>query len=130
MAVPYQLNEDGVESQFGSNHIGHFLFTQLIMDKILASGEDARVVNVSSNGYRRGVLRWDDYNFEDGKAYDKWAAYGQSKSANIVYAKALAQRYGDKGLRAFSLHPGAIWTNLAHHVTDDLITVGEAETRV
>lgn len=64
MAQPYSLTEDGIESQFGANHIGHFLFTQLIMGKILASGSGARVVNLSSNGYKQGGVRFDDWNFE------------------------------------------------------------------
>jgi NAD(P)-dependent dehydrogenase (short-subunit alcohol dehydrogenase family) len=64
MAQPFQLNEDGIESQFGANHIGHFLFTQLIIGKILASGDGARVVNLSSNGYQMGGVRWNDWNFE------------------------------------------------------------------
>jgi NAD(P)-dependent dehydrogenase (short-subunit alcohol dehydrogenase family) len=64
MARPYELTEDGIESQFGANHIGHFLFTQLIMPKILAAGKNARIVNLSSNGYKAGGVRFDDWNFD------------------------------------------------------------------
>jgi NAD(P)-dependent dehydrogenase (short-subunit alcohol dehydrogenase family) len=64
MAVPFKLTEDGIESQFGTNHIGHFLFTQLIMEKILAAGQEARIVNLSSNGYTSGGVRFDDWNFQ------------------------------------------------------------------
>lgn len=64
MARPFELTEDGIESQLQANHLGHFLFTQLIMDKILATGKGARVVNISSNAYRQSQIRWDDWNFE------------------------------------------------------------------
>jgi NAD(P)-dependent dehydrogenase (short-subunit alcohol dehydrogenase family) len=64
MAQPFSLTEDGIESQFGTNHIGHFLFTQLIIDKVLAAGEGKRVVNVSSNAYKGGGVRFEDWNFK------------------------------------------------------------------
>lgn len=64
MACPYQLTEEGYEMQFATNHLGHFLFTQLVMDKILAAGPGARIVNVSSRGHRQGDVRFDDINFE------------------------------------------------------------------
>jgi NAD(P)-dependent dehydrogenase (short-subunit alcohol dehydrogenase family) len=64
MARPFELTEDGIESQFQANHLGHFLLTQLIMGKILAAGEGSRVVNISSNGHKLGGVRWDDWNFE------------------------------------------------------------------
>lgn len=105
MAGPYKTTEEGIENQFGSNHIGHFLFTNLIMSKILAS-KNPRIVNVSSDGHRLGPVRFDDWNFQDGKAYDQWQAYGQSKASNILFTKALAQKLGSKGLRAYALHPG------------------------
>jgi NAD(P)-dependent dehydrogenase (short-subunit alcohol dehydrogenase family) len=66
MARPFELTEDGIESQFAANHIGHFLFTQLIMGKILASSSGGRVVNLSSNGYTQGCVRFNDWNFEVG----------------------------------------------------------------
>lgn len=64
MAAPYSKTEDGLESQFGTNHIGHFLFTNLIMPKILEAGNGSRIVNISSSGHKRGPVRFDDYNFE------------------------------------------------------------------
>ncbi|KAH7095286.1 hypothetical protein FB567DRAFT_25629 [Paraphoma chrysanthemicola] len=113
MAGKYQKTVDGLEAQFGSNHIGHFLFTNLIMPKILAS-KSPRIVNVSSDGHRAGGIRFDDPNFQDGKVYNQWAAYGQSKTANILFSRALAEKLGGNGLRAFSLHPGvAVGTSLA-----------------
>lgn len=105
MAGPYRTTKEGIENQFGSNHIGHFLFTNLIMPKLLAS-KAPRVVNISSDGHRASGIRFDDPSFQDGKVYDRWAAYGQSKSANILFSNALAEKLGPKGLKAFSLHPG------------------------
>jgi NAD(P)-dependent dehydrogenase (short-subunit alcohol dehydrogenase family) len=105
MAGPFRTTKEGIENQFGSNHIGHFLFTNLIMPKLLAS-KTPRVVNVSSNGHRASGIRFDDPSFQDGKVYDRWAAYGQSKSANILFSNALAEKLGPKGLKSFSLHPG------------------------
>ncbi|KAK3045612.1 hypothetical protein LTR09_012820 [Extremus antarcticus] len=117
MAVPFRLNPDGIESQFGTNHIGPFLFTNLIMEKLLAAKDGARVVNVSSAGHRRERIRFHDFNFEDGTSYDKWKAYGQSKTANMLFSVALADRLGRLGLRSFSLYPGRIPTNIAQGVT-------------
>ncbi|RYP90067.1 hypothetical protein DL770_003806 [Monosporascus sp. CRB-9-2] len=107
MAVPYQLTPDGFESQFGTNHLGHFLFTNLIVDKIMAS-KNPRIVNVSSDGHRFHPIRWGDLNFDGGKTYNKWQAYGQSKTANMLFSLSLAEKLGPKGLLAFSLHPGII----------------------
>ncbi|PSN62465.1 short-chain dehydrogenase [Corynespora cassiicola Philippines] len=108
MAGPHAKTKEGIELQFGGNHIGHFLFTNLIMPKVLAS-KSPRVVNVSSSGHRLGPVRFEDWNFQDGKVYKQWEAYGQSKAANILYSKALAQKLGSKGLRAYSLHPGVFF---------------------
>lgn len=105
MAGPFKTTKEGIENQFGSNHIGHFLFTNLIMPKILAS-KAPRVVNVSSDGHRAGSIRFSDPSFQNGKVYDQWEAYGQSKSANILFSKGLAAKLANKGLRAYSLHPG------------------------
>ncbi|KAJ9223761.1 hypothetical protein DTO027B5_5986 [Paecilomyces variotii] len=117
MAVDYQLSPEGFESHLATNHLGPFLFTNLIMKKILAS-KSPRVVVVSSDGHRLNPFRFDDYNFEEGKSYNKWFAYGQSKTANLLFARSLAQKLGLKsGLQAFSLHPGVIWsTHLGDHV--------------
>ncbi|KAH6639681.1 putative short-chain dehydrogenase [Boeremia exigua] len=113
MAGPYKTTQEGIENQFGSNHIGHFLFTNLILPKILAS-PSPRIVSVASDGHRFGGVRFDDWNFQDGKVYEQWEAYGQSKTANILFARALAEKLGPKGLKAYSLHPGvAFGTSLA-----------------
>lgn len=83
MATPYGTTADGLEMQFGANHIGHFLFTNLIMPKLLTSPAP-RVVSVTSDGHRLSPIRWDDYGFQGGKTYEKWRAYGQSKTANML----------------------------------------------
>ncbi|KAM0328859.1 hypothetical protein ACHAQA_005275 [Verticillium albo-atrum] len=116
MAVPFSLTEDGFESQFQTCHLGHFLFTNLIIDKILAA-DAPRIINISSNGHRLGTMRWTDVNCSNGEFYERWAAYGQAKTANILMAISLAEKLGSKGLLAFSLHPGGILTNLASHHT-------------
>lgn len=108
MAGPYRTTEDGIELQFGSNHIGHFLFTNLILPKLLAT-KSPRIVNVSSDGHRLSPVRFEDWNFQDGKVYNQWEGYGQSKTANILFSKALAEKLGQKGLRAYSLHPGVVF---------------------
>ncbi|PGH27623.1 hypothetical protein AJ80_00636 [Polytolypa hystricis UAMH7299] len=119
MAVPYGVTKEGIESQFGTNHIGHFLFTNLIMPKLRASEYGGRVLIVASDGCRLGPVRFDDWNFDNGKTYDKWRAYGQAKSANMLFAVSLAQKLGKKGLLAASMHPGVISTNLGDHLSEE-----------
>ncbi|KAF2267899.1 NAD(P)-binding protein [Lojkania enalia] len=124
MSVPFALSEDGIESQFATNHIGTFLFTNLIIDKIIAA--KGRIVNLSSSGHRFGPVRFDDWNFQNGKEYPAIGAsvvdpaYGQSKTANILHAAALAERLKDKGVTAFSVHPGGIFTNLGRYVSMEM----------
>ncbi|KAK1750433.1 short-chain dehydrogenase TIC 32 [Echria macrotheca] len=115
MAVPFELSPEGVESQFATNHLGHFLFVNLIMAKILAA-RAPRVVIVASDAHRLQSIRFGGVNFDDGKVYNKWLAYGQSKTANMLTALALANKLGKRGLLAFSLHPGVILTHLADHL--------------
>ncbi|KAK1255923.1 hypothetical protein MKX07_008182 [Trichoderma sp. CBMAI-0711] len=130
MAVPYKICEDGYESQLTCNHLGHFLLTNLILDKILAS-TDKRVVNVSSGGHWFSAIRYADINYDmtdlrggmvvielqGGETYEKWNAYGQSKTANVLFSIGLANKFGDRGVLAYSLNPGAIaTTNLAGHL--------------
>ncbi|KAG2175315.1 hypothetical protein INT44_007803 [Umbelopsis vinacea] len=124
MASPYHTTKDGFEAQFGTNHIGPFLFTNLILPKVLASKTGApRIVNVSSVGHIFSPIRLDDPFFDNGKAYQKWTSYGQSKTANMLFARELSNRYKSQGLTAFSLHPGGINTNLARDVKpEELMT--------
>ncbi|KAK1585923.1 short-chain dehydrogenase/ reductase [Colletotrichum navitas] len=115
MATPWGKTEDGFEMQFGTNHLGPFLFANLLIGKVMAA-EAPRIVTVSSDGHRLGHIRWTDYNLNDGKHYNEWHAYGQSKTANCLMAMSLAEKLGRKGLLSFSLHPGVIYTNLASHL--------------
>ncbi|KAJ0103987.1 hypothetical protein J7T55_011004 [Diaporthe amygdali] len=117
MGVDFTLTPDGHESTFATNHLGPFLFTNLIMGKLLAA-EKPRVINISSDGHRLNPIRWGDYNFHNGETYNKWFAYGQSKTANMLMAISLAQKLGPK-LLAFSLHPGTIMTNLTTHLVSE-----------
>jgi NAD(P)-dependent dehydrogenase (short-subunit alcohol dehydrogenase family) len=108
MAVPYKLTEDGIEHHFAMNHLGHFLLVNLIMDKILAAPAP-RVISVSSDGHRLNPgIRFADYNFDNG--YNGSMAYGQSKTANALFALSLAKLLGKRGLLSFTLHPGVILT--------------------
>ncbi|KAF2453932.1 short-chain dehydrogenase [Lineolata rhizophorae] len=116
--IPYKLSEDGIELLFAINHVGHFLFTNLIMPRILTAGPGARVVNLSSVGHLGSPIRFDDINFKKGD-YTWVKAYGQSKTANILFSLSLADKLKDKEITAFSLHPGAIRTNIWRHFTTD-----------
>ncbi|PVH69672.1 NAD(P)-binding protein [Cadophora sp. DSE1049] len=119
MAAPWAKTEDGFESQFGTNHIAHFLFFNLLKDTLIASSTPdfhSRVVNVSSMGHLACDVFRGDYNF-DKEEYTPWKGYGQSKTANIHMANEIENRYGSQGLHGISLHPGGIWTNLQIHVS-------------
>lgn len=113
MAVPYGLTEDGFERHFGTNHLGHFLLTSLLMPKILAADRGARVVSVSSEGHKVSGVLFDDLLFENGKSYEKWTGYANSKTANALFAVELAKRLGEKDVQAFSVHPGVVATGEA-----------------
>lgn len=119
MAVPYKLTEDGYESQFQTNHLSHFLLTNLLMGKILAS-KTPRIVVVSSNVHRIGHIHWSDPNFNGGKHYQRWLGYSQSKTANALMGVSLAEKLGHRGLLAFPICPGVSLTNLAAHGREDL----------
>ncbi|GLA12392.1 hypothetical protein AnigIFM62618_007529 [Aspergillus niger] len=116
MAAPYSTTPEGVELQFGINHIGHFLFTNLLLGKMMNGESKVRVVNVSSAGHKRGPVRFEDVNFENGKCYDKWQAYGQSKTANMLFSVSLAEKAGNKGVESFSLYPGRRETGIGRHL--------------
>lgn len=117
MASPLTRDSRGYESQFATNHLGHFQLTARLWPALKKAG-NARVVSVSSAGIRFGGVDFDDPNFER-REYDKWKAYGQSKSANALFAVALDKRGYEYGIRAFSVHPGRILTDLARHMSDD-----------
>lgn len=107
MAVPFALTTENVESHLGANHIGHFLLTNLLVPRLEAA-DSARIVNVASEMYQFSPVLFDNYNFSDGKAYNAWEAYGQSKTANMLFSVSLAKKLDGKGIKSFSLHPGVI----------------------
>lgn len=122
MATPEGKTVDGFETQFGTNHLAHFLLFQLLKPALLASSTpsfNSRVVCLSSSGHRGAGIQFDDYNFEKGD-YAPWTAYGQSKTANIYMANEIDRRYGAKGLHGLSVMPGGIMTGLQVHVIDQL----------
>ena len=114
MACPLQRIEHGYEMQLGTNHLGHFLLTGLLAPA-LRRGAPARVVCVSSSGHRFSTVHFDDPHYQT-RPYDKWEAYGQSKTANIWHALELDRRLAPHGVRAFAIHPGAIMTELGRHL--------------
>lgn len=114
MACPLQRTVQGFEMQFGTNHLGHFLMTCLLAPALIA-GAPARVINLSSAGHRFSPLDVDDPNYLQ-RDYDKWQAYGQSKTANALFAVGLDNRLQDKGVRSFAVHPGMIMTELSRHM--------------
>ena len=114
MACPQARTADGFELQFGSNHLGHFLMTCLLAPALLRA-TPSRVVSVSSRGHHMSPVVFDDMQFER-RPYDKWLAYGQAKTANVLFAVGLDQRLGSRGVHANALHPGAILTELGRHL--------------
>ena len=117
MACPQMQTADGFEMQFGTNHVGHFLFTNLIAPALIAAAP-SRIVNLSSRGHHRDTVHFEDLHFEQ-RDYDKWQSYGQSKTANVLFSVGLDARLKDKGVRAYAVHPGGIVTNLGRHLNDD-----------
>ncbi len=117
MACPLARSEAGWESQFATNHMGHFLLTCLLAPA-LRRGAPARVVNLSSTGHKIAGVDFDDPHFER-RAYDKWQAYGQAKTANVLFTVGLDKRLCDAGVRAFAVHPGGIMTGLQKDLTFD-----------
>jgi NAD(P)-dependent dehydrogenase (short-subunit alcohol dehydrogenase family) len=115
MACPLDRTVEGWEMQLATNHLGHFLLTGLLLPALRA-GAPSRVVNVSSAGHRFGPVDFDDPHFER-REYDKWASYGQAKTANVLHAVELDRRLRSRGVRAFAIHPGAIMTELGRHLT-------------
>jgi NAD(P)-dependent dehydrogenase (short-subunit alcohol dehydrogenase family) len=117
MACPRGKTQDGFETQFGTNHLGHFVFVNRLVP-LLKSG--ARVVTLSSAGHQISDVDIEDPNFER-TPYQAFTAYGRSKTANILYAVALDSRLKGRGVRATSIHPGGIQTELSRHLTPELM---------
>ncbi|SIN60012.1 NAD(P)-dependent dehydrogenase, short-chain alcohol dehydrogenase family [Parasphingorhabdus marina DSM 22363] len=114
MACPLERVGPGWESQFGVNHMGHFALTKALLP-LIEKADAPRVVALSSIAHKRGGILWDDIQFEKSE-YHKWVAYAQAKSANALFANALSRRMADFDGRAFSVHPGGIFTPLQRHL--------------
>ncbi|MFE4924443.1 SDR family NAD(P)-dependent oxidoreductase [Streptomyces sp. NPDC056661] len=114
MACPEQHTEEGWELQFATNHLGHFALATGLHDALAADGA-ARIVVVSSTGHQQSPVVWDDVNFAF-RRYDPWLAYGQSKTANVLFAVEATRRWADDNITANALMPGAIYTNLQRHI--------------
>jgi NAD(P)-dependent dehydrogenase (short-subunit alcohol dehydrogenase family) len=112
MATPFGRTAEGFETQFGTNHLGHFVLVNRIAPLIGAGG---RIINLSSSGHRYSNIDLEDPNFER-TSYDPFIAYGRSKTANILFAVAFDRRHRDRGVRAAAVHPGAIQTELGRYM--------------
>jgi NAD(P)-dependent dehydrogenase (short-subunit alcohol dehydrogenase family) len=117
MACPFARTADGFEMQIGTNHLGHFLMTNLLLPA-LRRGAPSRIVSVSSRGHHLSPVVFEDLHFER-RPYDKWLSYGQSKTANVLFAVGLERRLAGDGIHAYALHPGAIMTELGRHLVPE-----------
>lgn len=117
MACPEMKTKDGFEMQLGTNHIGHFLLTNLLMPQLKRAAPGARIVNVSSLAHTSGTMNWDDLHYEN-TTYNRFTAYSQSKLANVLFTKELARKGEGSGVTAYALHPGVIATDLGRHMED------------
>ncbi|MEP6989267.1 MAG: SDR family NAD(P)-dependent oxidoreductase, partial [Chloroflexota bacterium] len=115
MATPLSYTPDGFEMQFGTNHLGHFALANYLLPALLASAP-SRVVAVSSIGHRRSDIVWEDIQYRT-RPYDKFEAYSQSKTANILFAVGFNQHYANQGVTANALNPGGATTNLQKHLS-------------
>lgn len=120
MACPQGTTDDGFETQFGTNHLGHFLLTNLLTPALTAAAP-SRVVVLSSAGHRRSDVDLTDPGFAN-TPYDEWVAYGRAKTANALFALGYDRRFADWGIHAFSVHPGVIMTELSRHLTEATLT--------
>ncbi|MDQ0463962.1 NAD(P)-dependent dehydrogenase (short-subunit alcohol dehydrogenase family) [Caulobacter ginsengisoli] len=116
MATPFGKTVDGFETQFGTNHLGHFVLVNRIAGLIKPGG---RLVNLSSAGHRFSDVDLDDPNFET-TPYTEFGAYGRSKTANILFAVEFDRRHKARGVRAAAVHPGGIQTELGRHMTPEV----------
>jgi NAD(P)-dependent dehydrogenase (short-subunit alcohol dehydrogenase family) len=120
MALPdLELTPEGWEMQFATNHLGHFALALGLHDALAAAG-DARIVSLSSRGHLRSPVIFDDLNFTS-RPYEPFLAYGQSKTANVLFAVEATRRWGGDGITANAVHPGAIDTNLSRHLDPQVL---------
>lgn len=114
MATPLTRTPEGYELQFANNHLGHFALALALHDALAAAG-GARIVSLTSTGHLRSDVVFDDLMFER-RAYDPWLGYGQSKTANSLFAVGAGRKWADDGITANAVHPGGIMTNLQRHM--------------
>lgn len=117
MACPLARTPQGWESQFATNHLGHFALTTALVPSLLKAAP-SRVVVLSSMGHKLGGIDFDDIQFEH-REYNKWKAYAQAKTANALMSLGLHLRHGDEGITSNAVHPGGVDTGLHRHVPDD-----------
>ncbi|KFZ24368.1 hypothetical protein V502_01162 [Pseudogymnoascus sp. VKM F-4520 (FW-2644)] len=127
MACPYSLSTDGFELQLATNYLSHFLLTNLLMPKILLAAPNARIINVASVGHFASDIRYDDPNFTGGKDYVPVVAYGQAKTANVLFSVGLNEKLAGKGVRSFALHPGSIVSGLQQYLTPEAMAEALAQ---
>jgi NAD(P)-dependent dehydrogenase (short-subunit alcohol dehydrogenase family) len=117
MASPLMRTPEGWEMQFATNHLGHFALATGLQPALAAAG-GARIVSVSSSAHLRSPVVFDDIHFQQ-REYEPWAAYGQSKTANVLFAVEATRRWAGDGIYVNALHPGGIRTNLQRYVSDE-----------
>ncbi|MEL7485990.1 MAG: SDR family NAD(P)-dependent oxidoreductase [Pseudomonadota bacterium] len=123
MACPETRVGPGWEAQFAVNHLGHFVLSTALAPA-LEKADGARLVQLSSLAHKRSQIRFDDFHFEK-EPYEKWTAYGQSKTANALFAVEFDRRMRERGVRAFAVHPGGIMTPLQRHLPkEEMIALG------
>ena len=117
MMTPYFTTKDGFEGQFGTNHLGHFALTGLLMDTVLQT-EGARIVNISSGAHKNGKMDFSNLQYENGRDYSPMKAYGRSKLSNLLFTYELQRKLeaANKDTMAVAAHPGVAMTNLARHL--------------
>lgn len=121
MACPQMPTKEGWDLQFAVNHIGHFIITKGLLRTMSSSG--SRIVTLSSTGHKLSGIQWEDVHFEE--SYDKWKAYGQSKTAASLLAVEISERMKDEGIKTYSVHPGGIFTPLQRHLEkEEMIALG------
>jgi NAD(P)-dependent dehydrogenase (short-subunit alcohol dehydrogenase family) len=128
MACPFSLTADGIETQFGVNHVGHFYLTKLLLD-LLVKSAPSRVINLSSAAsfipefFGGSKVDFEDVHKENERKYDPWLEYGRSKLANVLFTNELAERMADKQVFVNCLHPGGVATELSRHVAEPASTM-------
>jgi NAD(P)-dependent dehydrogenase (short-subunit alcohol dehydrogenase family) len=113
MIPPYATTKEGFELQFGVNHLGHFLLTNLLLERI-KEAPAGRILNLSSRGHRRGKINFAD--LQSKQSYSRMGAYAQSKLANILFTQTLAKKLKETNVTTYSLHPGLVRTDLGRHI--------------